>query len=72
MTTEDFITDLFCRVDDRMENVPNHPQAALWPSELVTIGLLFAVKGVGQQAFYRWLSRDFGALPELKLLSNNL
>jgi hypothetical protein len=25
MTTEDFITDLFCRVDDRMENVPNHP-----------------------------------------------
>ena len=62
MTTEDFITDLFCRVDDRMENVPNHPQAALWPSELVTIGLLFAVKGVGQQAFYRWLSRDFGPL----------
>ena len=40
MTTEDFITDLFCRVDDRMENVPNHPQAALWPSELVTIGML--------------------------------
>ena len=62
MTTEDFITDLFCRVDDRMENVPNHRPAALWPSELVTIGMLFAVKGVGQQAFYRWLSRDFGPL----------
>jgi len=25
----------------------------------VTIGLLFAIKGVGQQAFYRWLKRDF-------------
>ncbi len=58
MTTEDFIIDLFCRVDDRMNNVPNHSQAAPWPSELVTIGLLFAVKGVGQQAFYRWLRRD--------------
>jgi hypothetical protein len=22
MTTKDFITDLFCRVDDRMKNVP--------------------------------------------------
>ena len=55
MTTEDFIIDLFCRVDDRMKNVPNHSQASLWPSELVTIGLLFAVKGVGQRAFYRWL-----------------
>ena len=59
MTTEDFITALFCQVDDRMHNVPNHRQAALWPSEVVTIGLLFAIKGVGQQAFYRWLKRDF-------------
>jgi hypothetical protein len=32
MTTEDFIIDLFCRVDDRMKNIPNHSQAALWPS----------------------------------------
>ena len=29
MTTEDFITALFCQVDDRMHNVPNHRQAAL-------------------------------------------
>ena len=42
MTTKDFTTDLFCRVDDRMKNVPNHSQAALWPSEVVTIGLLFS------------------------------
>ncbi len=48
MTTKDFITDLFCRVDDRMKNVPNHSQAALWPSEVVTIGLLFAIKSISK------------------------
>ncbi|MEI6709276.1 MAG: hypothetical protein WCK96_19320 [Methylococcales bacterium] len=60
MTTEDMIIDLFCRIDDQMKNVPNHRQAALLPSELVTIGMLYAIKGVGQRAFYRWLSRDYG------------
>lgn len=59
MTTEDFIIDLFCRVDDRMKHVPQHGQAALWPSEVVTLGLLFALKGVGGRAFYRWLRRDY-------------
>ena len=52
MAIVDFITELFCRVDDAMENMPNHSQAALYPSELVTIGLLCAVKGVGGRAFY--------------------
>jgi hypothetical protein len=36
MTTVDFITELFCRVDDRMQDVPKHPHAHLaekrvWP-----------------------------------------
>ena len=62
MTHEDFIIDLFCRVDDAMKDVPQHRQAALWPSEIVTVGLLFAVKGVGQRAFYRWISRNHGGL----------
>lgn len=62
MTTEDFIIDLFCRVDDQMKNTPNHDQASLSPSELVTLGMLFAIKGVGQRAFFRWLTRDFIAL----------
>jgi hypothetical protein len=57
MTHEDFITDLFSRVDDRMLDVPKHPQAALWPSELVTLGRLFAIKGVSERAFYRWISQ---------------
>lgn len=68
MTTEDFIISLFCLVDDRMGEMSKHPQAILWPSELVTIGLLFVLKGVSFRAFYRWLKRDytalFGALPE--------
>jgi hypothetical protein len=59
MTTEDFIIDLFCRVDDEMVDVPKHSQAKLYPSEVVTLALLFALKGVGNRAFYRWLTRDF-------------
>ncbi len=62
MTTIDFITELFCRVDDGMPEVPKHRQANLYPSEIVTLGMLFAIKGVGERAFYRWVSRDYRAL----------
>ena len=68
MTTEDFISELFYRVDETMKDCPKHPLSNLWPSEIVTVGLLFALKGVGNRTFYRWLSRDwrqlFPALPE--------
>ena len=68
MSTVDFITALFCRIDDKMQSVPKHPQAHLSPSEVVTIALLFALKGVGPRAFYRWLVRDdrplFPRVPE--------
>ena len=59
MTTEDYITNLFYLVDDKMKDVKKHPQSKLYPSEIATIGMLFALKGVGNQAFYRWLTRDF-------------
>ncbi len=59
MTTEDFIISLFCRVHDVMKDKSKHHQAHLYPSEIVTLGLLFALKGVGNRAFYRWLVRDF-------------
>ncbi len=62
MTTIEFITELFCRVDDQMKNIPKHPLAALWPSEVVTLALLHALKGVGNRAFYRWLKRDYQPL----------
>lgn len=68
MTTEDFIIGLFCRIDDQMKDVAKHPQASLYPSEIVTLAVLFALKGVGDRAFYRWLVRDwrplFPKLPE--------
>jgi len=62
MTTIDFITELFCRVDDVMHQEPQHGQAHLHPSEIVTLALLFALKGVGNRAFYRWLVRDYHPL----------
>ena len=62
MTTEDFIISLFCRVDDAMKDIPKHSQANLYPSEIVTLGILFALKGVGNRAFYRWLARDYRGL----------
>ena len=68
MTTVDFIIALFCLIDDRMGGMNKHRQARLWPSELVTIGVLFALKGGYFRAFYRWLERDyaelFGGVPE--------
>ena len=53
MTTEDFIIELFCRIDDQMKEVSKHPQANLYPDEIVTLAILFAIKGVGERAFYR-------------------
>jgi hypothetical protein len=68
VATQDFVIWLFCLVDDRLGPARRHPQARLWPSELVTIGLLFALKGGSFRGFYRWLERDhaalFGGLPE--------
>ncbi len=62
MTTQEFTIELFCRVDDLMIGVAKHPQAALFPSEVVTLAFLFAIKGVGNRAFYRWLKRDWSEL----------
>src|SRR5207253_2045651 len=62
MTTLEFITALFYEVDEQMRAIPKHPEARLWPSEVVTLGLLHALKGVGNRAFYRWLTRDYRPL----------
>lgn len=68
MTTVDVITILFAKVDDTLRDVQKHPLTGLYPSEIVTLGMLFALKGVGNRAFYRWLVRDylplFPRLPE--------
>jgi len=62
MTTPDFLIALFYAVDQEMLNVPKHPDAKLYPSEVVTLALLYAIRGGGTRAFYRWLTRDYLAL----------
>ena len=45
MTTIDFITELFLKVDDKLteeDKNQKHAQAKLYPSEVVTLALLFA------------------------------
>ena len=37
-TTIEFITALFYEVDEQMGVIPKHPEAHLWPSEVVTLG----------------------------------
>ncbi len=70
MTTGDSILHMFCLVDDNLPDIPRHPQAKVYPSELVTIGILFALNGGFVRAFSRWRKRDDGdwfgdgALPE--------
>jgi hypothetical protein len=68
MTTVALITALFYEIDEQLRAIPTPPAAHLWPSELVTLGLLHALKGGGNRAFSRWLTRDyrmmFPRLPE--------
>jgi hypothetical protein len=43
MITVEFITALFYEVDEQLRTIPKHPEAYLWPSEVVTLGLLHAL-----------------------------
>ena len=51
MTTWDVIIALFYHVDEQLHDLPKHPEAHLWPSEVVTLGLLHALKGGPAGAF---------------------
>src|SRR5262249_50437852 len=62
MTTWDLIIALCDHVDEQLHALPNPPEAPLWPREVVTLGLLHALKGVGNRAFHRWLTRDYRSL----------
>lgn len=61
MSTLDFITELFSNIDDALQDVRKHSQAKLHPSEVVTIAILFALKGGHGRAFYRWLKKNWQA-----------
>ena len=66
LCTEDFIIELFCRIDAAMIGQRKHPQALLHPSEIVTLAVLFAIRGRAERAFYRWAHRDLrGLFPRL-------
>ena len=62
MTTEDIIIPIFDRVDNGVGQIAQDPCAKLYASEVVTIGILLALKGGHFRAFYRWLKRDFDKL----------
>ena len=62
MNIADFITELYCKIDDGLPAVPQHPQAVLSISELVTIGVLYAMKNVKQRPFYHWIKDNYGHL----------
>ena len=62
MTLIDFIAEAFCRIDDTMQDVKKDPRSNLWPSELVTIGILYVLKGQTQDRFYRWLDSNYRML----------
>ena len=62
MITVELITALFYEVDEQLRTIPKHPEAHLWPSEVMTLGLLHALKGGGNRACYRWLMRDYRPL----------
>jgi hypothetical protein len=66
MTTDDIILHIFYLVATSLPAIPSHDfvsQAKLYPSELVTIDILFALKGGCFRAFYRWLDREAGSHP---------
>src|SRR5262245_29793819 len=62
MTPQDFISALFDAVDQERLGVPQHPDAKLSPSDVVTLALLYAIQGGGPRAFSRWRTRDSMAL----------
>jgi hypothetical protein len=68
MPTDEIIIRLFCMVDDQFGRVNKRSDAHLFASEIVTIGLLFSLKGGHFRAFYRWLRANyrcfFPKLPE--------
>jgi hypothetical protein len=68
MPTDEIIIRLFCMVDEQLGPVNKRLDAHLCPSEIVTIGLLFVLKGGHFRAFESLLNKNYCAwfphLPE--------
>jgi hypothetical protein len=57
---------IFCQVEEKLaDQDKKHSQAKIWLSELITIGLLFSLKGYSFNRFYSWLHASdlFPTLP---------
>jgi hypothetical protein len=64
ITTDDIILHIFYLVAPSLPVIPRYgfaSQSKLYPSELLTIGILFASKGGYFRTFYRWLDREAGS-----------
>lgn len=62
MSTEEIITRLFCMVDDQIGAVKKRSDARLHDSEIVTIGMVFALRGGQFRPFYRWFLANYRSL----------
>ena len=62
MTTDDIILHIFYLVATRMPAIPRHSQAKLYPSELVTISILFALKPP-VLAFFKGINTNISGHP---------
>jgi hypothetical protein len=72
MTTDNIILHIFYLVVTSLPAIPRQSQAKPYPSELVTIGILSALKGGYFRALYRWLERDYGEREQRKPISSLL
>ena len=76
MPTDEIIIRLFCMVDDTFGSVNKRSDAHLYASEIVTLGLVFTLKGGRFRAFYRFLAANYRAwfpkLPERSRLQRLL
>lgn len=72
---DDIILHLFCAVAETLGKEDyKHPQGKLYLSEIVLIGVLFALKGSSFRRFYKWLLKRklFPDLPERSRLQRLL
>ena len=55
MNIAEFVTEPLCQTDDALPNIARHSPATLPLSELVTVGVLRAMKNGSQRAVDHWL-----------------
>ena len=70
MQIEDIVLTIFCFVDDKIKEngLSNRPNSKLSLGEIITIGVLFGLKGSSKRQFFRWLEQNqrhnFPSIPE--------